>query len=187
MSRAAVSVKPDWFVSVEVWPFVCATRISWQVPKQPHFLLVDRHFPLAAPWDSVDTSCRPGAHPSGERFPLLPDPVPSRSPWHEKSLVSAGLCGARSRFWLPTVTPALFSESGLNAETFTGAKGPWKTSSCFQTLLQSLPRSSGDEGSSRIQALLNISGKVGTESSNFWSHYVLPTLQWLKLPYFVQW
>ena len=154
---------------MRVSPFVCATLIDhgWQVPKQHHFLLLDRDCPLAAPWDSMDTSCRPRANASGECFPLLADPVPSRSPWHEKSPVSAGLCRARSQFWLPTITPALFRVSGLNVEMFTGAKGPWKTNSCFQTSLQSLPGSSGDEGSSRIQALLKMSGKMGIKSSDF--------------------
>lgn len=66
---------------------------------------------------------------------------------------------------------------------FTGAKGPWKTN----FLLQSLPGSSQDKGSSRIQALLKMSGKVEPKSSDFWSHHVLPTLlMWLMLPCFAQ-
>lgn len=70
---------------------------------------------------------------------------------------------------------------------FTGAKGPWKTNSCFQTSLQSLPGSSEDEGFLRIQALLKMSGKVGTKGADFASHHILPTLLWLMLPYSVQW
>lgn len=50
----------------------------------------------------------------------------------------------------------------------------------------SLPGSSGYEGSSRIQALLKMSGKVGTKSSHFQSRHILPTFQWLMLPYFAQ-
>lgn len=130
---------------------------------------------------------RPRAKPSGLCFPLLHDPVPSRSAQHEKSLVSVGLCRARSRVWLPTITPALFSDAGLNVEMFTCAKGPWKTNSCFQMSLQSLPGSSGDEGSSSIHALLKMSGKVGTKSADFGSRHVLPTLPWLILPYSIQW
>lgn len=141
------------------------SAVGWYVPKQSHFLLLDRDFPLATLWDSADTSPRP--NPSRACFPLLCDPVPRRSPRHEKSLISAGLCRARSRFWLPTITPALFSDIGLNVEMFTGAKGPWKTNSCFQMSLQGLPGSSGSEGSSRIQALLKMSGKVGTKSADF--------------------
>lgn len=65
------------------------------------------------------------------------------------------------------ITPALFSDIDLNVEMSTGAKGPWKTNSYFQTSLQSLPGSSRDEGSSRIRALLKTSGKVGTKSTDF--------------------
>lgn len=57
----------------------------------------------------------------------------------------------------------------------------------LQTLLQSLPGSSGNGGSSRIQALLKVSGKVGIKSSDFWFCHILPTLQWLMLPCSAQW
>lgn len=85
----------------------------------------------------------------------------------KKPLTSAGLCRARCQFCPPAISPALFSDVALNVEMFTGARGPWKTNSCFQMSLQSLPGSSGDEGSSRIRALLKMSGKVGTKSAAF--------------------
>ena len=61
-------------------------------------------------------SPRPRDNPSRVYFPLLHAPVASRSPRHEKLLVSTGLCRAGSRFWLPTITPALFSDIGLDVE-----------------------------------------------------------------------
>lgn len=51
---------------------------------------------------------------------------PMLCPWAE-----ALLCGVRSRVWLATITPALFSNIGFNFEMFPGAGGPWKTASCF--------------------------------------------------------
>lgn len=86
---------------------------------------------------------------------------PMLCPWAE-----ALLCGVRSRVWLATITPALFSNIGFNFEIFPGAGGPWKTASCFQMSLRNLPESPGDRGYLRVQALPKMLFCAGED---FWS------------------
>lgn len=119
-----MSVEPDWFISVGVWPLACITPVGrgWQVPKQPPFLLLDGDFPPEPCGTQRICLAESEVEHQGNAF-LFCLALILAGDLSIKSHLSLQVCAAPNPQCSSLhLTPALFSESGSAVEIFTVPK-----------------------------------------------------------------
>lgn len=119
-----MSVEPDWFISVGVWPLACITPVGrgWQVPKQPPFLLLDGDFPPEPCGTQRICLAESEVEHQGNAF-LFCLALILAGDLSIKSHLSLQVCAAPNPQCSSLhLTPALFSESGSAVEMFTVPK-----------------------------------------------------------------
>lgn len=180
-----MSVEPDWFISVGVWPFACITPVGLAGRSQNSLLFcfwMETFLWLPCGTESICPAESEIEH-KGNAFLfclalLLEGDLSIKN--HLSLQVCAGpdpQCGSLH------LTPALFSESGSGVEMFTVPEVLGRQTPAFKHCCRACLEA---QAMKAPQGFLKVSGKVGTKSSVFWFCHVLPTLQCLMLPYFVQ-